>query len=89
MKLKKITGFILGLVFLNETTNAYFEDIATTHPNFQAIQWLQKNDIVKGYTSNDTSLFKSTKAVTRAEALKMEETLALELRRKKYAVWFN
>ena len=27
--------------------------------------------------------------LTRAEALKMEETLALELRRKKYAVWFN
>lgn len=26
---------------------------------------------------------------TRAEALKMEETLALHLRRKKYAVWFN
>lgn len=25
----------------------------------------------------------------RAEALKMEETLALELRRKRYAVWFN
>jgi len=26
---------------------------------------------------------------TRAEALKMEEKLALELRRKRYAVWFN
>lgn len=26
---------------------------------------------------------------TREEALKMEETLALELRRKRYAVWFN
>ncbi|MBC2839527.1 ribose-5-phosphate isomerase [Robiginitalea sp. SC105] len=26
---------------------------------------------------------------TRAEALRMEETLALELRRKGYAVWFN
>tara|TARA_R110002051_G_scaffold56046_4_gene103872 strand:- start:4887 stop:5225 length:339 start_codon:yes stop_codon:yes gene_type:complete len=26
---------------------------------------------------------------TRAEALKMEEKLAIELRRKKYAVWFN
>lgn len=26
---------------------------------------------------------------TRAEALKMEEQLALELRRQKYAVWFN
>tara|TARA_R110001583_G_scaffold14943_1_gene61986 strand:- start:2461 stop:2811 length:351 start_codon:yes stop_codon:yes gene_type:complete len=26
---------------------------------------------------------------SRAEALKMEETLALELRRQRYAVWFN
>lgn len=26
---------------------------------------------------------------TRAEAIKMEEKLALELRRKRYAVWFN
>lgn len=26
---------------------------------------------------------------TRAEALKMEEKLAIELRRKRYAVWFN
>ena len=26
---------------------------------------------------------------TRAEAVKMEETLALELRRQKYAVWYN
>ncbi len=26
---------------------------------------------------------------SRADALKMEETLALELRRKRYAVWFN
>ena len=26
---------------------------------------------------------------TRAEALKMEEALSLDLRRKKYAVWFN
>jgi predicted GIY-YIG superfamily endonuclease len=26
---------------------------------------------------------------TREEALKMEETLALELRRQRYAVWFN
>lgn len=26
---------------------------------------------------------------TRTEALKMEETLALELRRQRYAVWFN
>ncbi len=36
------------------------------------------------------SLFNHVKPLnTRTEALKMEETLALELRRKKYAVWFN
>lgn len=29
------------------------------------------------------------KSMTRTEALKMEEKLALELRRKGYAVWFN
>jgi hypothetical protein len=29
------------------------------------------------------------KSMTRQEALKMEEKLALELRRKGYAVWFN
>lgn len=29
------------------------------------------------------------KAMTREEALKMEQKLALELRRKGYAVWFN
>ncbi len=30
-----------------------------------------------------------TPLYSRAEALKMEETLALELRRQRYAVWFN
>lgn len=37
------------------------------------------------------SLFEhlNLKSMTRAEALKMEEKLALELRRKGYAVWFN
>lgn len=36
------------------------------------------------------SLYEHIKPLeTRAEALKMEESLALELRRKRYAVWFN
>lgn len=36
------------------------------------------------------SLFNQLPQVkTRAEALKMEEQLALELRRKRYAVWFG
>ena len=35
------------------------------------------------------SLYEHLLPMTRAEALKMEEQLALELRRKRYAVWFN
>ncbi|MFS4456759.1 ribose-5-phosphate isomerase [Maribacter sp. 2304DJ31-5] len=47
--------------------------------------------IVKKYGSYlRPSLYNHIKPLhTRAEALKMEETLALELRRKRYAVWFN
>jgi predicted GIY-YIG superfamily endonuclease len=35
------------------------------------------------------SLYEHLEPMTRAEALKMEERLALELRRQRYAVWFN
>jgi predicted GIY-YIG superfamily endonuclease len=35
------------------------------------------------------SLYNHLEPMTRAEALKMEEKLALELRRQRYAVWFN
>jgi len=35
------------------------------------------------------SLFEHLELMTREEALKMEEQLALELRRQGYAVWFN
>lgn len=47
--------------------------------------------IVKKYGSYlRPSLYNHIKPLkTRADALKMEETLALELRRKRYAVWYN
>lgn len=35
------------------------------------------------------SLYNHLPPMTRSEALKMEKELALELRRKRYAVWFN
>ncbi len=35
------------------------------------------------------SLYNHIESMTRSDALKMEEQLALELRRQKYAVWFN
>ncbi len=49
------------------------------------------SNIVKKYGSYlRPSLYNHIKPLTsRADALKMEETLALELRRKRYAVWFN
>ncbi len=49
------------------------------------------SSIVKKYGSYlRPSLYNHIDAIpTRAEALKMEEKLALELRRKRYAVWFN
>ncbi|MGB5553087.1 MAG: ribose-5-phosphate isomerase [Flavobacteriaceae bacterium] len=49
------------------------------------------SSIVKKYGSYlRPSLYNHIKPLaTRAEALKMEEVLALELRRKRYAVWFN
>ena len=49
------------------------------------------SSIVKKYGSYlRPSLYNHLPPITsRAEALKMEELLALELRRKRYAVWFN
>lgn len=49
------------------------------------------SSIVKKYGSYlRPSLYNHLPPMTsRAEALKMEELLALELRRKRYAVWFN
>ena len=49
------------------------------------------SSIVKKYGSYlRPSLYNHIEPITtRAEALKMEETLALELRRKRYAVWYN
>lgn len=49
------------------------------------------SSIVRKYGSYlRPSLYNHIKPIsTRAEALKMEENLALELRRKRYAVWYN
>jgi len=49
------------------------------------------SNIVEKYGSYlRPSLYNHIEPLTsRAEAIKMEETLALELRRQRYAVWFN
>jgi predicted GIY-YIG superfamily endonuclease len=50
---------------------------------------LSSNIVEKYGTYLRPSLYNNLGPMTRDEALKMEEQLALELRRKKYAVWFN
>ena len=48
------------------------------------------SNIVEKYGSYlRPSLYNHLDLMTREDALKMEEQLALELRRKRYAVWFN
>jgi predicted GIY-YIG superfamily endonuclease len=48
------------------------------------------SNIVRKYGSYlRPSLYNHLGAMTRTEALKMEKQLALELRRQRYAVWFN
>ncbi len=48
------------------------------------------SSIVRKYgTYLRPSLYNHLKPMTRSEALKMEEKLAWELRKKGYAVWFN
>lgn len=50
---------------------------------------LSSNIVEKYGTYLRPSLYNHLDPMTREEALKMEEQLALELRRKRYAVWFN
>jgi len=51
---------------------------------------ISSNIVQKYGTYLRSSLYNHIKPLsTRAEALRMEEILALELRRQRYAVWFN
>ena len=50
---------------------------------------LSSNIVQKYGMSLRPSLYNHIEVMTKTDALKMEERLALELRRQKYAVWFN
>jgi hypothetical protein len=50
---------------------------------------LSSNIVQKYGTYLRPSLYNHIEPMTRGEALKMEEKLALDLRRQRYAVWFN
>jgi len=71
MKIKGILSVILmGLIFTSFTPNAFaaFSDVPSTHPNYQAINYLQSKRIINGYSDGT---FKPDQKVIRSEAVKI------------------
>lgn len=61
-------AIFLSLLTLSSSALAAFIDVPKSHPNYVSIDYLQKNNIVKG---NPDGTFAPERVVNRAEALKM------------------
>ena len=72
----------------SKTPKERFEQHKTGYRNKKGHK-LSSNIVLKYGRYLRPSLYNHIAPMTRAEALKMEEQLALELRRQRYAVWFN
>ncbi|MDC1221740.1 ribose-5-phosphate isomerase [Salibacteraceae bacterium] len=73
----------------SKTPKERFEQHKTGYRNKKGHK-LSSNIVEKYGAYLRPSLYNQIDTVfTKAEALKLEESLALELRRKRYAVWFN
>jgi len=68
----KFQKFLFLSVFaslcLIQTASAAFSDVPSTHPNYNAINYLQANGIIQGYSDGT---FKPDQKVVRAEAVKI------------------
>ena len=73
----------------SKTPKERFEQHKTGHRNNKGYK-ISSNIVEKYGMYLRPSLYNHINPITtRAEAFKMEEALALELRRQRYAVWFN
>src|SRR5689334_13336726 len=72
----------------SKTPKERFEQHKTGYRNLKGHK-LSSNIVQKYGRYLRPSLYNHIGLMTREEALKMEEQLALELRRQRYAVWFN
>ena len=72
----------------SKTPKERFEQHKTGYRNLKGHK-LSSNIVQKYGLYLRPSLYNHIGLMTREEALKMEEKLALELRRQRYAVWFN
>jgi hypothetical protein len=74
--MKKISLFFIGFVLMSTSAFAtYFPDVPQDHLNYNAIEYLYKNDVIHGYSDGT---FRPDVLVNRAEAMKMI-TLGLNL----------
>ena len=72
----------------SKTPKERFEQHKTGYRNLKGHK-LSSNIVQRYGLYLRPSLYNHIGLMTREEALKMEEQLALELRRQRYAVWFN
>jgi hypothetical protein len=72
----------------SKTPKERFEQHKTGYRNLKGHK-LSSNIVQKYGLYLRPSLYNHIELMTREEALKMEAQLALELRRQRYAVWFN
>lgn len=56
------------VIFIPSMAYASFPDVPTTHPNFDAIQYLQNREIVKGFSNGS---FRPNQKINRVEFLKI------------------
>ena len=69
--MKKITAlsfFVAAFLTFSQPAQAVFMDVASNHPYYKAIEYLQENGIVEGYEDGS---YRPDATVNRAEALKI------------------
>lgn len=66
--MKKIFSFILMFILCTQSAFAAFSDVPQTHPNYQAINYMERTGIIQGY---DDNTFRPDQNVVRAEAVKI------------------
>ena len=70
-KLQNIIFSLFVILNTNNTKAESFVDIDNTHPHYQAIHYLESNEIIKGVTQNGSPYFLPLAKINRAEALKI------------------
>ncbi len=67
-KYSALSFFVVAFLIFSQTTHAVFTDISTSHPYFDAINYLQESGTVEGYEDGS---YRPDQKVNRAEALKI------------------